>query len=83
MAATPYELDGRRAEAELSYNMSFVTKRVNKTTWLIVEDDEYGEHPFIYVKLHSKLPVAIVSDTGCAQPRKKIGSGRKYSSVIS
>lgn len=76
MASSPYELDGHRPLPEPEYdpyNTSFTTKRINKTTFLIVEDDEFEEHPFIYVKVHPKLPIIILSDTGCAQPKRKIG----------
>ena len=41
----------------------FVCTRVNSTTFVIVEDDEYAEHPFIYVKIYENL--VILSDTGC------------------
>lgn len=50
---------------------SFKTTRVNKTTFLIVEEDEYGEHPYIYAKQHPKHPVLILSDTGCNAPKNQ------------
>jgi hypothetical protein len=49
---------------------SFTAKRLNASTILITEDDIYGEHPFIYVKIHPKAPVLIVGDTGCDKPSK-------------
>ncbi|EME46801.1 hypothetical protein DOTSEDRAFT_87250 [Dothistroma septosporum NZE10] len=47
---------------------SFTTTRINKTTFVIQEDDAFREHPLIYVKLHPTIPVAILSDTGCDEP---------------
>ena len=51
-------------------NSSFTAKRLNASTILITEDDIYGEHPFIYVKIHPKAPVLIIGDTGCDKPSK-------------
>ena len=50
---------------------SFTVQRVNKTTFLIREDDLYREHPFIYAKLHPTAPVLVLSDTGCDEPSEK------------
>lgn len=47
---------------------SFTTTKLNSTTYLIQEHDAYSENPFIYVKLHPKLPIIILSDTGCDEP---------------
>lgn len=41
----------------------FSCRRLNPSTFLIVEDDQWGEQPFIYVKIYSHLVVLI--DTGC------------------
>jgi hypothetical protein len=49
---------------------SFTAKRLNASTILITEDDIYGEHPFIYVKIHPNTPVLIIGDTGCDKPSK-------------
>lgn len=41
----------------------FTCTRLNPTTFLIVEDDQWGEMPFIYAKI---CPSAVVLvDTGC------------------
>ena len=37
--------------------------KVNSSTFVIVEDDKYGEHPFVYVKIYAHL--IVLSDTGC------------------
>ena len=42
---------------------SFQCTRVNSTTFVVVENDKYEEHPFIYVKLYGNL--VVLSDTGC------------------
>ncbi len=41
----------------------FLCTRVNSTTFVIVEKDEYDEHPFVYLKIYPKL--VVLSDTGC------------------
>lgn len=41
----------------------FSCTRLNPTTFLIVEDDQYGEMPFIYAKIFSSVIVLV--DTGC------------------
>lgn len=41
----------------------FLCTRVNSTTFVIVEDDEYAEHPFIYARIYESL--VVLSDTGC------------------
>lgn len=48
---------------------SFRAVRLNLTTFKVVEDDEFGERPFIYVKVYPK--VIVIIDTGCDAPRKK------------
>ncbi|OJD36758.1 metallo-hydrolase oxidoreductase [Diplodia corticola] len=48
---------------------SFAASRLNRTTFLIQEDDSFDEHPFVYAKLHPRLPLLILSDTGCNSPR--------------
>jgi hypothetical protein len=41
---------------------SFIIRRVNGSTFLIIEDDGYGEQPYIYVKVYPKY--LLVTDTG-------------------
>lgn len=48
---------------------SFTTRRLNASTFLIIEDDEYGEQPHIYVKVYATA--LLVTDTGCDAPRRK------------
>ena len=48
---------------------SFVSRRVNSSTWVIVEDDSYGEQPYIYVKIYPNH--LLITDTGCNSPRSK------------
>lgn len=54
---------------------SFTASRVNPSTFLIVERDLYGEHPFIYVKIHPDKPVIVLSDTGCDEPAEDVKHG--------
>lgn len=41
----------------------FSCSRLNSSTFLIVEDDQWGEQPFIYAKIYSHVVVLV--DTGC------------------
>lgn len=41
----------------------FSCTRLNPTTFLIVEDDQWGEMPFIYAKVFPSVIVLV--DTGC------------------
>ncbi|KUJ24302.1 uncharacterized protein LY89DRAFT_693021 [Mollisia scopiformis] len=51
-----------------SLSTSFVSRRVNDSTFLIIEDDSYGEEPHIYVKIYPDH--LLITDTGCDSPRK-------------
>ncbi|KAK4552854.1 hypothetical protein LTR86_009986 [Recurvomyces mirabilis] len=51
--------------------ISFTTKRISNTTWVIQEDDMYKEHPLIYVKLLPQVPVILLCDTGSDAPTKE------------
>jgi glyoxylase-like metal-dependent hydrolase (beta-lactamase superfamily II) len=58
---------------------SFVSRRVNSSTFVVVEDDSYGEQPYIYVKIYPHH--LLITDTGCNSPRSKkpsLMSLRKY-----
>lgn len=58
---------------------SFVARKLNKSTFLVVEDDAYGEQPYIFVKLYPHH--VLISDTGCNAPRRSglvLTSLRKY-----
>lgn len=43
---------------------SFTTWQINRTTFAVREDDAFEEHPLIYVKVHQKAPMLVLSDTG-------------------
>ncbi|PSS08746.1 hypothetical protein M430DRAFT_54111 [Amorphotheca resinae ATCC 22711] len=49
------------------FQTSFVDRRVNSSTLLIIEDDHYGEQPHIYVKIYPDY--LLIADTGCNTPR--------------
>ena len=51
---------------------SFVSRRVNSTTFVLCEDDKYGEQPYIYVKLYANH--LLITDTGCDTPRSNTPS---------
>lgn len=48
---------------------SFHTRFINNSTVLVIEDDSYGEQPYIYVKIYPDL--LVITDTGCSSPRQK------------
>ena len=48
---------------------SFISRRINSSTFLIIEDDSYGEQPYIYVKVYPNH--LLITDTGCNSPRSK------------
>ena len=43
----------------------FTCTRLNSTTFLIIEADNYGEWPFIYAKIYTTPPLLVLSDVGC------------------
>ncbi|MCJ1421472.1 hypothetical protein MMC32_007836 [Xylographa parallela] len=43
----------------------FSCKRLNSSTYLIVENDRYEERPFIYAKVVRAHALLLLSDTGC------------------
>lgn len=55
----------------------FTCSRLNSSTFRIVEDDIYGEAPFIYVKIN--LSAIIVIDTGCGPRPATEASARNLS----
>jgi hypothetical protein len=57
---------------------SFAAKKLNASTFLVTEDDAYGEHPLIYVKIHLTVPVIIVGDTGCDRASKPKEHGKCF-----
>lgn len=63
------------SKAKEHASSSFTAKRVNQSTFVIREDDLYEEHPLIYVKIHCKVPLIILSDTGCNEPSEKHKKG--------
>jgi glyoxylase-like metal-dependent hydrolase (beta-lactamase superfamily II) len=58
---------------------SFISRRVNSSTFLIIENDSYGEQPYIYVKVYPNH--LLITDTGCNSPRsenRSLASLRQY-----
>ena len=56
-------------QASLPY---FQCTRLNSTTFFIVENDKYAEHPFVYAKIYPDL--VVLSDTGCGGTADTSGS---------
>ncbi|KAK7553248.1 hypothetical protein IWX49DRAFT_309185 [Phyllosticta citricarpa] len=52
-----------------SASSSFSARRLNRSTFVIAEDDRFCAHPLIYAKLHPQLPVLILANTGVGVPR--------------
>lgn len=67
-------------EATTLPSTSFFCSRLNSSTFLIIEDDSFGEEPHIYVKVYRE--VLLISDTGCNSPRHQknltLASLRRY-----
>ena len=61
---------------------AFTARRLTRSTFLIVEDDEYREEPFIYVKLVPAARTIVILDTGCGgkprDPDAKVTSLRDF-----
>jgi glyoxylase-like metal-dependent hydrolase (beta-lactamase superfamily II) len=51
---------------------SFVSRRINSSTFLVIEDDSYNEQPQIYIKIYDNH--LLITDTGCNSPRSKLAS---------
>lgn len=54
---------------------SFRTWKINRTTFAVREDDAFHEYPLIYVKLHQRAPILLLSDTGTGEAKDKNGKG--------
>ena len=52
---------------------TFACERLNSSTFLIVENDRFEEHPFIYIKISHNPPLIVVSDTGCGGAPDALG----------
>ena len=52
-------------QTDLQMKAYFSCSQLNSSTFLIVERDQYGEYPFIYVKLCDDPSLVLLSDTGC------------------
>lgn len=52
-----------------SQTTSFRAARLNSTTFKVIEEDEFGERPIIYVKTYQK--VVVIIDAGCDAPRNR------------
>jgi hypothetical protein len=63
------------ASTETDASSSFTAKKLNRSTFLITENDAYREHPLIYVKVHPTIPVIIIGDTGCDRPSRSKTNG--------
>jgi len=59
------ELDANSSPASSLPPTCFTCTRLNPTTFLIVEADDYGELPFIYAKIYTSPPLLVLSDVGC------------------
>lgn len=46
-------------------NAAFSCSRLNKSTFLIIQDDQYEEYPYIYVKIFENPCLVVMIDTGC------------------
>ncbi|KAF2148492.1 hypothetical protein K461DRAFT_329994 [Myriangium duriaei CBS 260.36] len=51
-----------------NHTSSFAAARLNASTFVITEDDSYGEKPLMYAKIYDDPPALLLSDTGCNSP---------------
>ena len=72
----------RMSNVNKKASSSFTTRRINQSTFVVREDDLYKEHPLIYVKIHPKVPLIVLSDTGCNEPSEKHKQGRSECKVL-
>ena len=57
----------------------FSCKRLNATTFVVVEWDRFEEKPFIYAKICKDIGVLVLSDTGCGgDSAAKLGTLRAF-----
>ncbi|MCJ1327402.1 hypothetical protein MMC10_004071 [Thelotrema lepadinum] len=57
----------------------FHCKRLNATTFVIVEYDRFGEQPFIYARICKEIGILVLSDTGCGgSSTAKLGTLRVF-----
>ena len=59
----------------------FRCERLNASTFVILENDKYGEHPLIYVKRYTEPKLLVLTDTGCGSgdsPKTSTGDLRDY-----
>lgn len=57
---------------------AFTTTKINGTTFAVQEHDAFKEEPLIYVKLHPRAPIIILSDTGTGEPSEKHAHGMPH-----
>lgn len=48
-------------------SVAYAARRLNSSTFLIVQNDKFNEKPFIYVKLYTRPALAVIIDTGCGR----------------
>lgn len=78
--AVPTTLAADRSVSRPAPTTCFTCTRLNRTTFLIVEDDQYRERPFVYAKIFPSVVVLI--DTGCGgaakDPSVQLSSLREF-----
>ncbi len=60
-----HEMNTRSSAPRPAPQTCFTCKRLNPSTFLIIEADKYGELPFIYAKIYTSPPLLVLSDVGC------------------
>ena len=63
--------------------LAYYCRRLNSSTFLIIHNDKFDEHPYIYAKLYSHPHLLVLVDTGCgpsaaADPQAKIKDLRSF-----
>lgn len=61
---------------------NFTAWRINRTTFAVREDDAFKEHPLIYVEVHQKAPILVLSDTGTDEASERHRNGECHGTVF-
>ena len=55
----------RHSVSAACVSMVFTGEQISATTWKIVEDDRFGQYPFVYVRLGTDKCIVIGARRGC------------------
>ncbi|KAH7131130.1 beta-lactamase-like protein [Dactylonectria macrodidyma] len=75
----PWRSSGAARNPPAEPGTSFAASRLNSTTFLVIEEDEWDENPFIYIKTYPQTLVIIDTGGGIARnPDAELSSLKKF-----